>query len=254
MPEVRQFVGEGPAGCYEIQGRCVETNVRPVGIGLLAAGLLALGACDGQRVTIDWVDFLQWNGITYLAIPPGSTGLTSPVLGPQVATTKRKLAENETNPAYRPKDGDAAFLEVGTQVFAVEGYRSTFRVAVQTSGKAVVYEADTNPAAKSGADLMDLEGRVVYIGVQGTDARSELAAIHDAAVVSHLVEIILQAPVDQAIQPPQDETQYFVAFHFRDGTQSLRAFWPSMGLLQRGILAGPEFARSIVSSLPYPAA
>jgi hypothetical protein len=203
-------------------------------------------------MSIDWVDLIQWNGVTYLAVPTSAAGLSAPALGAQLGTTTRKLADNETNPAYHLKNGDAAFLEAGTHIFAVGEYRPTFRIAVRTSGKTVIYEADTNPQARTGADLMDLRGWIGYIGLQGQDGSSELAAIHDAAVISRLVELVLQGPVDEAIQPAG--TQYFVAFHFRDGTESVRAVWPSMGLLQRGIIAGPEFGRIILSALPSPAA
>lgn len=237
-----------------MRGRGVETSVRLAAVGLLVTSLLVLGACGGQAVSIDWVDLVQWNGITYLPTPPLAAGGSTPALGALLGTTKRKLAGNETDPAYHLKNGDAAILEAGTPMFAVGEYRTTFRIAVTASGRTVIYEADTNPAARSGADLMDLRGLIDYIGVQGSDGRSELAAIHDAAVISRLVELVLQAPVDQSVGRPQAGTQYFLAFHFRDGTQSLRAYWPSTGELSRGILTRPEFASTILSFLPPPAA
>ena len=224
--------------------------MRPAAVGLLVTSLLVLGACGRQAVSIDWVDLVQWNGITYLAAPPSAAGSSTPALGAQLGTTTRKLAGNETDPAYHLKNGDAAILEAGTPIFAVSEYRTTFRIAVTTSGKTVIYEADTNPAARSGADLMDLKGLIDHIGVQGSDGRSELAAIHDPSAIERLVELVLQAPVDQSVQPPQTGSQYLVGFHFRDGTQSVRSLWPGTGLLSRGILAGPEFASTILSTLP----
>jgi hypothetical protein len=73
-------------------------------------------------------------------------------------------------------------------------------------------------------------------------------------VVAHLVGLILQAPVDQSAQPPPGGPQYFLTIHFHDGTQTVRAFWPSTGQLQRGIVAGPEFTQAILGALPSPAA
>jgi hypothetical protein len=226
--------------------------VRPAAVGLLIAGLVVLGACGGQGGAIDWVDFVQLNGITYLAAPPASAGSTAPVLGAQLATTKRQLADNETSPAYRIKDGDAGFLKAGTPIYGLRDYRSSFRIGVKRATGTVIYEADTNPNARTGADLLDLEDKVVGIGIRGPDYNSELATIQDPVTVTRLVIVTLQAPVDEAIQPAG--AQYFVAFHFRDGTESVRACWPSMGLLQRGIIAGPEFGRTILSALPSPAA
>jgi hypothetical protein len=125
-------------------------------------------------------------------------------------------------------------------------------VAVKGANGIVIYEADTSPKAGTGADLLDLAGKVDFISIRDSN-ELELATIREAAVVTHLVSIVLRAPVDQAIQPPANGPQYFVAIHFLDGTQSVRAFWPSTGLLSRGILAGPEFAQVMLAALPSPA-
>jgi hypothetical protein len=228
--------------------------VRRLTLAVLVPGLLGLGACAGQGTIIDWVDFVQWKGITYLAASgPAPAQAVEPALGPQVATTKRKLAGNETDPSYKLQEGDAAFLEAGTPIYGVTGYRPAFRIGVKKAGGIVIYEADTNPTAKTGADLVDLDGKVDYMTIGDSNGR-ELAAIRDPAVVAHLVGLILQAAVDQSVQPPAAGPQYFVTVHFHDGTQTVRAFWPSTGQLQRGILAGPEFAHAILSAVPSPAA
>ena len=221
---------------------------------MLVSGLLAPAACGGQAAIIDWVDLVQWNGITYLAATgPASAGASEPALGAQVATTKRKLAGNETDPSHRLQEGDAAFLETGTPIYSVSGYRSAFRIAVKNAGRIVIYEADTNPKARTGADLVDLDGKVDYLTIADSSER-ELAAIRDPVLVAHLVGLILQAPVDQSVQPPAGGPQYFVTIHMHDGTQTVRAFWPSTGLFQRGILAGSQFAHAILGALPSPAA
>jgi hypothetical protein len=228
--------------------------VRRLTFAVLVPGLLALGACAGQGAIIDWVDFVQWNGITYLAATgPASAGATQPELGAPLATTKRKLEGNESDPSHKIQDGEAAFLEAGTAIYSVNGYRSAFRIGVKKAGAVAIYEADTNPKAKTGADLLDLEGKVDYIGFGDANQR-EVAAIRDPAVVAHLVGLILQAPVDQSAQPPPAGAQSVIAIHFHDGTQTVRAFWPSTGLLSRGIMTGLEFARAILAALPSPAA
>ena len=215
-------------------------------------GLFGLGACAGQAAIIDWVDFVQWNGTTYLAAPaPAPAGASQLTLGAQLATTKRKLDGNETDPSHKIQEGEAAFLESGTPIYTVTDYRPAFRIGVKKGGAIVIYEADTNPKARTGADLLDLDGKVDYIGIANL---LEVADIHDPTVVARLVRLILQAPVDQSAQPAAAGPQYFITIHFNDGTQTVRAFWPSTGQLQRGILAGPEFARAVLSTLPSPAA
>jgi hypothetical protein len=226
--------------------------VRSRAAGLAIPCLLLLGACGGHVVSIDWVNFVQLNGITYLAFGPA--GSNAPALGRQVGLTKRKLADNETDPGYRLKDGDAAFLEAGTPIFALADYRSTFRVEATLAGALTIFEADTNPKASTGADLLDLAGKVDYIGIGSGQDSSQLGAIRDPAVVTRLVAIVLDSPVDQSIQPHSNAIQYFIGFHFRDGTQSLRSYWPSTGELSRGIRTAPEFGHLILAALPSPAA
>jgi hypothetical protein len=229
--------------------------VRRLTVAVLVPGLLALGACStGHGVSIDWIDFVQWNGVTYLtAMAPISVGASEPALGAQVATVKRTLAGSETDPHHKIQDGEAGFLAAGTPIYSLRDYKTSFRVAVNGTSGVVIYEADTSPRAGTGADLLDLAGKVDSLAISDTSGRG-LATLREAAQVTRVVSLILQAPVDQAIQPPAESAQYFVAIHFLDGTLSVRAFWPSTGLLARGILAGPEFAHAILAALPSPAA
>ena len=227
--------------------------MRRLAIAVLVLGMPALGACAGQGAIIDWVDFVQWNGITYLQVMPVASPASEPALGAQLTTTKRKLDGNETDPSYRTQDGDAAFLQAGTLIYGLRDYRASFRIGVKSATGIAIYEADTNPRAKTGADLMDLEGKVVQVTVGDSNQR-ELATIRDPSVVAHLVGLLLQASVDQSPHATAGGPQNFLTLRFLDGTQSVRAFWPSTGELSRGILAGPEFARAIEGALPSPAA
>src|SRR5712671_5802299 len=105
-------------------GGGVDTTVRRLTVAVLVPGMLVLGACcGGQHVIIDWVDFVQWNGVTYLAATgPGSAPASQPAVGAQIGTTKRKLEGNETNPSHKNQDGDAAFLDVGTPIYRLRDY------------------------------------------------------------------------------------------------------------------------------------
>lgn len=53
----------------------------------------------------------------------------------------------------------------GTELREVEGYRSSFRLAAREDGAWQVYEADVVPDAETGADLLDLEGKVEQISL-----------------------------------------------------------------------------------------
>lgn len=217
-----------------------------------AAALIAVASCgtlQTSHVMIDWVDFLKWDGVTYVAVPgPPASPLAAGALGGQVGAVKKKVADVVTDPAYRTQDGDAAFLPIGTAIYALRDYRASFRLAVETAS-IVIYEADTNPGARTGADLMDLEGKLVSVEVK-SEATNSSANIDDRATVSTLAGLVLAARVNQSIEPPEGATDtYEITFHFRDGTWSTRRLWASAALLSRGIIVPHEFVQIVTKSL-----
>lgn len=203
-----------------------------------------------QNTVIDWVNFIHFGGITYLTAStrPGRS-LTESDLGPVFATVTFKLEGNVHDPGYQSKDGDAAILNVGTKVYTVKGYSPTFRLAAHENNVLTLYEADTNPHARKGGDLLDIGGKVRYIGiVSEQDGVTELGAIKDPKQVAALVTIVLQAAVDQSRQG--GNRHYFIAFHLADGTVMTRAYWLDTGELARGILLPKAFGLAIEATFP----
>ena len=157
------------------------------GLLVLAFLTLALTACGIPISHIDWVDFVQFGGIQYIAVDytGGGVGraLADADLGPEFAKVEYKHNEPHVFSHKCCRDGDAAFLDAGTPLYMVNGYKPEFRLAAHREGRLVLYEAYTNPKAKTGADLLDIGGKVRYIGVNSAqDGVTELAAIGPAAV------------------------------------------------------------------------
>ncbi len=202
-------------------------------------------------VFIDWADFLHFSGIMYVSTDPHlGRAITQGDLGPQLYTVRFKVNGNVSDPSYRAKDGDAAFLDPGTPVYALQAYAPTFRLAAPRVDRLLtLYEANFNPAARTGADQLDLAGKVRAIAIRSAaDQRTELGAITDAGQVVELVAMILRAPVDQAASSP-DGVRYALVFQFADGTATVRIYFPDAGLLQRGIRLPAEFRAAIERAL-----
>jgi hypothetical protein len=203
-----------------------------LGIVVIAVGMhwgIRTWGMRNIHTDIDWVDFIKFNNITYLAsgppVPISSENLT------YYDKVRFKLSENVNDPNYRSKNGDAAFLEVGTPVYAINGYSPMFRLWAG----GITFEADTNPKARKGADLLDLDGKVEYITI-GSDTA---VTLQDPGQVGALVDMILNAPVKQNV--PAGGTPVFIYFHLKDGTTISRAFWPEQGQLHRGIMLPKDF-------------
>ncbi len=202
------------------------------------------GGSSGTSAQIDWVDFIRFQGITYIT---DDQSIAPSLLGPAFARVKFELAGNISDPNYHSKDGDAAFLDPGTIVYTVKRYRSTFRLAAHESrnGLLVLYEADTNPRAKHGSDLVDIAGKVRYIGVKSReDDTLQLGTIRNPGTVNSLVNMVLTAPVNQHFNGSSG-TSYVVVFYLNDGTTLSRMFWPNSGELSRGIMLPRAFGIAI---------
>lgn len=138
-----------------------------------------------------------------------------------------------------------AFRALAEQIptaYQVRGYRPSFRLAARQDGRLVIFEADTNPGARVGRDLLDLDGKVRRISINSqSDGTTELGAISDPKQVAGMVRMLLAGPVDQRVEPAGEQTVWLLAFHLRDGTATVRAYDPAKRRVQRGILVPRRF-------------
>jgi len=233
--------------------------------GMLVVAMVALlaGGCDlvttptlsggpGCRKLIrqgaaDYVNFVKLNGITYTADRPVvGRMLGAGDLGPVYARVRCSLREKMDPTRGEPQDGDAAYLEAGSPLYQVGGYRPTFRLAAHQDGRLVLFEADTNPRARVGRDLLDLEGKVRRISINSrAHGTTELGVISDPTQVESLVRVLLAGPVDQRVQPAGEQPVWLLAFHLRNGTATVRAYDPAQRRVERGILVPGRFGELV---------
>lgn len=232
--------------------------MRCVGAVVVICALMIAGARAQAQSIVDihWVDLVRFHGITYVNSCEAagylcgtlSRELRQSDLGGTYARVRFRLDGNVTVSNYQLKDGDAAYLDVGATVYRLIGYHPTFRLAAYESGRLVLFEADTNPAARFGRDVMDLRGKVASVRLDRDDRQlTHLATIRRRKEVVQLVRWILRAPVDQSVSPVGQ--RYFIELRFRDGTTSVRAYWPRTNELARGILLPKSFRLAVERAL-----
>ena len=208
--------------------------VLTVAVVLLASGCSAvrdLGAThcpSGRRLlpqgAADYFDFVQVGGVTYHAgtRPVSGRTLREGDVGAQVAVVRCKLADHVVeDPDKRYLDGDAAYLDKGTALYAVRGYRPAFRLAARRDGELVLFEAVENPRARTWGDLLDLGGKVRWIGVNDDHSRP-IAAIRDRRQVARLVELLLGSRVGKQTACADDGV--FLTFHLDDATATTLSY------------------------------
>jgi hypothetical protein len=99
-----------------------------------------LSSCGGGTTLIDWVDFVRLNDISYES---DGTLLSGEQIGEKIGEVSGNVP-NEISGKYKgniEKNGDAAFLPVGTGLYEIKGYSSEKYVAAFVDGKYKLYKA-----------------------------------------------------------------------------------------------------------------
>jgi hypothetical protein len=212
---------------------------------LTVCTLASCGVSSGS--SIHWADFVQFDGIFYLRqVEMNGRALTAKDLGAQYATVKFELNGQETNPSYRRRDGDAAYLPVGTSVYRVTGYPPTFLLAArEPSGGLTLFVVQSNEQARVGADFLAIGGKVRALNVLSPqDATTIVGSITQNAEIANAVALILGAPVNQTLTP-EGSNRYFVAFQLMDGLAVTQVYFPASHYLGPGIIVPAAFDQMI---------
>ena len=201
---------------------------------------------------IDWVPFVVVDGVQYQAVWPRVV-LPETALGDEVAVVRCRIGDTVGNPGFQPRTGDAAFLPAGTVLREITGYRRDFRLAAQEDGVWRAYEPGELPDARTGADLLDVRGKVARISlVEGFHGEGVLRTVADPATVQRVVGAVLAAPVlteaeRQARRAEMgDKPPSFVRFDLVDGTTVQRAWQVEADLLADALPAPPALREALM--------
>jgi hypothetical protein len=205
-----------------------------------------LTGCGISQTLIDWVDFVKLNDIQYLQ---NNYSIDANNLGSQIGEVKFRLSGNINDPNYKAKNGDAAFLEKGSPIYTVNGYKSSFRIAVRSSNNIVVYQVFNNPNAKIGADIADIFNKVEYIGINDETNDKEIIAIRDVTKINEMVDMLLKAPVNSSSRSERTGSRYFISFHLKDGSEFKGAYWLESGQFSNEIMLPVDFGTLVKEAL-----
>ena len=271
MPEKVAYVTHVPSGAQAILDREGQVIHRHEGRGdgpdrldallgdetamaRIVEGLTNRKDARPQGHTISWIPMMQFGGIQFERLGRNAAGQGEPDLGVEdLGPELHRVAfrgDGYAGAFYLYQDGDATFLNPGTPVYSVKGYSPEFRLGTLEEGRAILYEADTNPSARIGQDLLDIQGKVTAIGIlRDDDALTTLATIDEERRIERFVEMLLAAPVDQGGQD-HDGPRYFLGLRLADGTSVVRAYWLESGELSRGIMTDPAATLAVWQALP----
>ncbi|MGH8938906.1 MAG: hypothetical protein ACRDV2_06100 [Actinomycetes bacterium] len=191
---------------------------------------------------IDWVEFVRLDGVMYSGVDPANT-VDSALVGEQVARVRCRIGDIVSNPDFRARDGDAAYLPAGTALHAFGDADPDLRLAVEQEGAWRVYEADRRDTARHGSDVLDLGGGVERVELRDGDTGERvLGTVDKPPEVDAIVQAVLSAGT---VEPDYDvaESPLFVRFVLTDGTYVERDWLAGQGVLGSVIRAPQELDR-----------
>ncbi|MWC28065.1 hypothetical protein [Paenibacillus sp. MMS18-CY102] len=196
------------------------------------------------KAEIDWVDFVMINNIKYHQNYEGTQEVSDSELGGKVG----EITFNANEQAcldYTMKNGDAAFLPVGTAIYAMKGYKPEFRIVADHK----VYEVNENPNAATMGDLLDIHGRVEKVSLESGDDGSAIGDFTPEASTAFVDGLLPLAYVgfDEVYKKSQSESGVFLRVHLKDGTSFRMVYYPKANAFNAGAF-GTEQLRTLIMS------
>jgi hypothetical protein len=148
----------------------------------------------------------------------------------------------------------------------VQGYAPEFRLAAYAYGRLYLYQAAINHQARTGADLLDIAGKVRFIGIEQVETQhstvERTGGIADQARLTELVNMVRNAPVvgNTTRHNSKFPPLYQITFYLKDGTEVKYFYWPDNSkanhasvppIAASGLLLPKEFQAVIEKSLQH---
>lgn len=202
-------------------------------------------------VSIYWAPLFQFGGIKYVQNWHTDEGVLTREDLKEFYRVAFKV-DDHAGPGYRIQNGDATLLRPGMPVYAVKGYVPAFRLATVEDGRVSLYEANTNPRARIGADLLDIRGKVTAIDILSEDdTETVLGTIEEERSIQWFVDAILASPVERRYRHREGQ-RYFLGFRLADGTSVVRLFELATGTLSPGIMTDSTVVQTVQSAVVSP--
>ncbi|WP_256757563.1 hypothetical protein [Cohnella sp. WQ 127256] len=172
---------------------------------------------------LEWVDFLMINNIKYYHNYDGTKAVAEEILGDKVGSVSYMLNEHACTD-HVVKNGDAAFLPIGTVIYALQGYKSDFRVVANNK----IYEVKDNPNAATMGELLDIDGRVEKVSLESAYDGSPIGDFSEEASIAFIQELLPLPYVgfDAVYMKTKHESGIFLRVHLQDGTSFRMVYYP----------------------------
>ncbi|MFF2878406.1 hypothetical protein ACFVR2_19005 [Gottfriedia sp. NPDC057991] len=160
-----------------------------------------------SQSSIDWVDFVRWNGVEYYGIQSGILA-NEKFIDEKVGEVKFKVADRVTNPSYKIKDGDAAFHEKGTEIYSIKGNPELIALKDRTAinGYSVYYAKGTTDYKWYFKDVPIEKVNKIEIYQSYSPNAKKISEIKNKEKIDRVLDILKTSKEDSNFQPNNDNT------------------------------------------------
>lgn len=109
-------------------------------IAIFIVSIMMFSACMPAHVHIDWIDFVKWDDISYER-DSNEIIVPSELVGERMGLVVKNAPSDVSTQNYKPEDGMAAFLPIGTEFFEIKDYDNTRYIAVLEDDLYILYKA-----------------------------------------------------------------------------------------------------------------
>ncbi len=199
---------------------------------------------DGCNAIIDWVDFLKINDIMYDHNDEGTKEVTEGQIGDKIGEVAYMLNDHACT-GHVAKNGDAAYLPVGTAIYELNGYKPEFRIVANNK----IYEVNKNPKAATIGELLDIENRVAKVSLESGYDGSPIGDFSSEASIEFIQQLLPLPYVgfDEVYEQIKHETGYFLRVHLQDGTSLRMVYYPKANAFNTGAF-GTERLKELITS------
>ncbi|MEH7441212.1 hypothetical protein V7201_02660 [Bacillus sp. JJ1122] len=221
-------------------------------IALPLIAIFTMAACtpfsDGcPDAAISWRDVLKINDILYqhdfVEEPEGFT----PAKGKEIGKVSYQMADNACS-GHKTRNGDAAFLPKGTEIYEVKGYPSSLMV---TAGGRV-FVVDERKEAKNGSDLYPVQDKVKNIIFRSTEDDTIIHTFSKEAINSFLKEWQAAEVYDRqkfANEKTSESERVFIGVELENGIVFRVTYWSDKNFFSDGTKGTPELQKVIKDEL-----
>lgn len=186
--------------------------------------------CPPQTI-VEWIDLVKINDIQYSALEDSNYSVEESDLGEIIGEVNYKMADKACS-NHRVKNGDAAFLTVGTDLYEFNGYKSEFRIIADGT----VYEVQENDKAKTIGELYDIEGKVEGMSIRSSYDGSHMEDLKEEHWTKFINEFLALDFVgyDKIDEKIGNEEGTFLDIHLKDGSSVRILYWTEANVLNPG--------------------